>query len=135
MEYNTKNHYVYSCKYHIIFCPKYRSKILKDGIAKDLTEIIQNECSKKNIKIIEMEIMPDHVHLLLDCPLDNGPLQIIKSIKQQSAVLLKRKHPDIKTRLPNLWTRSAFVSTVGSVCLETVKEYIANQKRKPSRKE
>ncbi|MEF9967956.1 MAG: IS200/IS605 family transposase [Longicatena sp.] len=130
MEYNTKNHYVYSCKYHIIFCPKYRSKILKDDIAIDLHEIIENECFKKDINILEMEIMPDHVHLLLDCPLDNGPLQIIKSIKQQSAVLLKRKHPSIKTRLPNLWTRSAFISTVGSTSLEAVNEYIKNQKGK-----
>lgn len=130
IEYNTKNHYVYSCKYHIIFCPKYRSKILKDDIAVDLHEIIENECFKKDINILEMEIMPDHVHLLLDCPLDNGPLQIIKSIKQQSAFLLKRKHPSIKTRLPNLWTRSAFISTVGSTSLEAVNEYIKNQKGK-----
>lgn len=130
MEYNTKNHYVYSCKYHIIFCPKYRSKILKDDIAKDLNDIIHSECEKKEITIIEMEIMPDHVHLLLDCPLNNGPLQIIKSIKQQSAVLLKRKHPSIRKRLPNLWTRSAFVSTVGSVSLDVVKQYIENQSKK-----
>jgi len=130
MKYNRKNHYVYSCKYHIIFCPKYRRKILVHEIEKDLKEIIKEECKKKEIEIIEMEIMPDHVHLLLDCPLDIGPLDIVKSIKQQSAIKLKKAHPKINRSIPCLWTRSAFVSTVGAISLDVVKEYIESQKKR-----
>lgn len=130
MEYNRKNHYVYSCKYHIIFCPKYRRKILVHEIAEDLKEIIKEECKKKEIEIIEMEIMPDHVHLLLDCPLDIGPLDVVKSIKQQSAMKLKKAHSRINRSIPCLWTRSAFVSTVGAISLDVVKEYIESQKKR-----
>lgn len=129
MNYNKSEHYIYSCKYHIIFCPKYRRKVLINGIDERLKEIIYS-LEKDGYKIIEMEIMPDHVHLLLDCNLYKSPIDIVKHIKQQSALILKREFPELRTKLPNLWTRSAFISTVGTVSLETAQEYIKNQKNK-----
>lgn len=129
MEYNKSAHYVYSCKYHIIFCPKYRSKVLKDGIDKRLKEIIYS-LEKEKFKVIEMEIMPDHVHLLLDCSLYESPINIVKHIKHQSSLILKKEFPSLRRRLPNLWTRSAFISTVGTTSLEVAQEYIKNQKGK-----
>ena len=75
-----------------------------------------------------IEVMPDHVHLLLDCPLDMSPIGIVKGIKQTSALKIKQEFPWIRKRIPCLWTRSAFIATVGSTSMETVKAYIDNQK-------
>ena len=130
LEYNRCEHYVYSCKYHIIFCPKYRSKVLTDGIDERLKEIIRELEKEGDFTIIEMEVMPDHVHLLLDCSLYKSPIEIVKHIKWQSAHILRKEFPSLKRRLPNMWTRSAFISTVGTVSMENAKEYIQNQKGK-----
>ena len=129
MKYSNYAHYVSSCKYHIIFCPKYRRKVLVNGIDDRLKEIILN-LQNHRFHVIEMEVMPDHVHLLIEASPYESPVDIVKHIKKQSASILKKEFVELTTRLPNLWTRSAFISTVGSVSLETVKEYIANQKGK-----
>lgn len=130
MEYRRQAHYVYSCRYHIVFCPKYRRAVLKDGIDERLKEIIRDYAGGKDILVLGMEVMPDHVHLLLDCPLDMSPIGVVKGIKQTSALTLKREFPGLKRKLPCLWTRSAFVATVGSASMETVKAYIDEQKGK-----
>lgn len=129
MDYKRNAHYVYACRYHIIFCPKYRRSVLVDGIDQRLKELIMEYADKFNFDILEMEVMPDHVHLLLDCPIDLAPVEIVKSIKQRSAYTLKREFPQLKSRLPCLWTRSAFIATVGSVSLDVVKKYIEDQKK------
>lgn len=129
MEYSNYAHYVSSCKYHIIFCPKYRRKVLINGIDDRLKEIILN-LQKHRFHVIEMEVMPDHVHLLIEASPYESPVDIVKHIKKQSASILRKEFVELTTKLPNVWTRSAFISTVGSVSMETVKEYIANQKGK-----
>lgn len=92
MDYNHSNHYKYSCKYHIIFCPKYRKKVLVNGVDEDLKKIIL-DLQKDMYKVIEMEIMPDYVHLFLDCSPYKSPVDIVKHIKHQSALILKKKYP------------------------------------------
>lgn len=121
---------VYSCQYHIIFCPKYRRKILTAGIDKRLKELIIEKQKDYSYSVLEMEIMPDHVHLLLDVNPQVGVLQVISKIKGFTAHELRKEFPSLKSRLPCLWTRSKFVSTVGAVSLETVKQYIEDQKGK-----
>lgn len=129
-KYNSKTHLVYSCQYHVIFCPKYRRKILKNGIDLRLKEIFLNVANKYDFQIIEMEIMPDHVHLLIDCSPRLGIMSCVSKLKAISTKVLKKEFPEIKSKLPTLWTRSAFISTVGAVSLDTVRSYIENQKNK-----
>ncbi len=129
MEYNHNAHYVYRCQYHIVFCPKYRRKILVDGVDDAFKRIVQRYCEEKQVTLLEMEVMPDHVHLLLDCPPGMAPLDAVKGIKQSTAVQLRKAFPSLKARMPCLWTRSAFIATVGGAPLEVVKQYIANQKK------
>ena len=120
---------VYSCQYHIIFCPKYRRKVLTDDIAADLKQLILDKQEDYHYHVLEMEVMPDHVHLLLDMdPSTEAVTVTIHKLKGYTAHELRKKHPSLTTRLPCLWTRSSFISTVGSVSLETVKQYIENQK-------
>ena len=126
--YNTSEHLVYSCQYHVIFCPKYRKRMLVGDIEKRLKEILNEVANEFDFKIIEMEIMPDHVHMIVDCNPRFGIMECVKKIKSVSARILRAEFPRLKTSMPNLWTRSAFISTVGSVSLEVVKNYIENQK-------
>lgn len=129
MKYKSNNNVVYSCKYHVVWCPKYRRKVLVGKVAQRLEEIITKRCSEMNVEIIEMEIMPDHVHLLIEVDPQYGINKAVRSIKAVSSNILRREFKELTTRLPALWTNSYFVSTVGGAPLEAIKEYIENQKR------
>ena len=124
---NKKNHVTYNCNYHIIFCPKYRKKLLRDDVKTDLIKILKDKSSELDSKIIQYEIMSDHVHLLVEIPPQISIGTYIKRIKGTSSKILREKYPELKSKLPALWTHSYFVSTTGGVNLEKVKEYIENQ--------
>ena len=127
-EYKKNNHIVYSCQYHVIFCPKYRRPVLTENIVPRLKEIFYEIALKYDFEIIEMEVMKEHVHLLIDCNPRFGIMECVTKLKGISSKTLREEFPTLKSKLPCLWTRSAFISTVGSVSLETVKKYIENQK-------
>ena len=71
---------IYSCKYHVVFCPKYRRPVLVDGVDDRLKELIKESCDQLNVEIIEMEIMPDHVHLLMEVDPQYGIHKILESV-------------------------------------------------------
>ena len=127
-EYKTSNHLIYSCQYHVIFCPKYRRKVLNNGVDVRLKEIIYEVANQYDFTICEMEIMEDHVHLLIDCNPKFGIAECVKKIKGISSHKLRSEFPHLKSRIPTLWTRSCFISTVGTVSLDIVKQYIEKQK-------
>ena len=129
MEYKSNRNVVYSCKYHVVWCPKYRRKVLVGEISERLKELIEQRCAEIKADIIEMEIMPDHVHLLMEVDPQYGINQAVRSIKGSSSHTLRQEFPSLKTRLPTLWTNSYFVSTVGGAPLEAVKQYIEGQKK------
>ena len=122
------NNIVFDCKFHVVWCPKYRRKILKDGIDARLRGIIFDVCRECEALIIETEIMPDHVHLLVDIDPQFGIHRLVKLIKGRSSRLLRQEFRECRTRLPSLWTNSYFVSTMGGAPLAIVKQYIENQK-------
>ncbi len=119
---------VYSCQYHVIFCPKYRRKVLIDGIDERLKALIIQQQDIYHYEVLEMEVMPDHVHLLLDVNPQIGIDVIVQRIKGFTSHALREEFPVLKRKLPCLWTRSKFISTVGAVSLEVVKHYIEQQK-------
>ena len=121
---------VYSCQYHVIWCPKYRRKVLVNDVEKRLKELLQEKANEINVEIIEMEVMPDHIHLLLDVSPDFGIHKAVSLLKGYTSNKLRKEFPPLKKRLPALWTRSKFISTVGSVSLDVVKKYIEDQKDK-----
>ena len=126
--YKSNNNVVYSCKYHVVWCPKYRRSVLVDGVDVRLKAILQDVASDLQADIIEMEIMPDHVHVLVEIDPQFGIHRFVKAAKGRSSRLLRQEFPSLKRRLPTLWTNSYFVSTVGSAPLAIVKQYIENQK-------
>ncbi len=128
MEYKSNNNVVYSCKYHVVWCPKYRRSVLVDGVDIRLKELIIETCNKLNAAVIELEVMPDHVHLLMEVDPQYGIHRAVKQIKGYSSRVLRQEFPQLKTRIPTLWTNSYFVSTVGGAPLAVIKQYIENQK-------
>lgn len=128
MEYKSNNNILYSCKYHIVFCPKYRRKVLTGDVEVRLKDLICEVCDDLGVELIEMEIMPDHVHLLLDVDPQLGVHKVVKQIKGRSSHALRSEFKHLTTKLPTLWTNSYFISTVGGAPLDIVKQYIESQK-------
>lgn len=128
MKYKTNLNVVYSCKYHVVWCPKYRRKVLTGDIERRLKELIIETAAGINADIFEMEVMPDHVHLLIEVDPQYGINRAVRHIKGTSSHILRSEFPSLKSRLPTLWTTSYFVSTVGSAPLEAMKKYIEDQK-------
>jgi len=126
--YHTDHSIVYSCHYHVIFCPKYRRPVLIDAVATRLKELVREKQAEYGYTVMEMEVMPDHVHLLLDVDPRVGIAAVVAKIKGYTSHAFREQFPWLKKRLPTLWTRSKFISTVGAVTLETVQQYIASQK-------
>jgi putative transposase len=127
-EYRSNNDITYICRYHVVFCPKYRRKVLTPPIDDRLKTILMEQIERWGQELIEMEVMSDHVHLLVGCDPQFGIHRLIKLLKGYSSHTLRLEYPSLKKRLPSLWTNSYFVATVGGVTLETVKRYVESQK-------
>ena len=102
--------------------------MLIHGVDIRLKEIIRSVCDEHQAELIELEVMPEHVHLLVDCDPQFGIAKLIRYIKGRSSRLLRQEFPWLKSRLPTLWTNSYFVSTVGGAPLAVIKQYIEDQK-------
>ena len=128
MKCKSNNGVVYSCKYHVVWCPKYRRKVLVDGVDERLKEIAHAVAEEMRFEIIEMEVMPDHVHMLVEVDPQLGIHKAVKRIKGRSSHDLREEFPWLRRRLPSLWTNSYFVSTVGGAPLAVARRYIEDQK-------
>jgi putative transposase len=126
----SNNNVVSICRYHVVFCPKYRRKVLAPPIDARLNVILAEQIERWGQELIEMEVMPDHVHLLVGCDPQFGIHRLVKLLKGVSSHVLRAEFPVLKRRLPSLWTNSYFVATVGGVTLETLKRYVEHQKGK-----
>lgn len=127
MKYRSSRNIVFSCQYHIIFCPKYRRKVLVGEVEARLKEIVNEVAKALMVDIIEMETDKDYIYILAGVHPQLGVNTFVKKVKGRSSRLLRAEFPSLKTRLPTLWTNSYFVSTVGGAPLETIKQYIENQ--------
>ena len=134
MAYRSNNNVVYSCKYHVVWCPKYRRKVLVDKVSARLKDLIVQKCSEIKAEILELEIMPDHVHLLIEVDPQFGINRAVRSIKGSTSYTLRKEFHELTTRLPTLWRNSYFVSTVGGAPLSIMKQYIESQKTSERKK-
>ena len=119
---------MYSSKYHAVWTPKYRRPVLIDGVDERLKAILHQVSLETNSEIFALEVMPDHVHLLIEVDPQFGIHRFIKAAKGRSSRLLRDEFPWLKSRIPSLWTNSYFVSTVGGSPLKIIKQYVENQK-------
>ncbi len=128
LRYKSHKNVSYSCKYHVVWCPKYRRKVLTEAITKRLTTIMNEVCQEHQAEVLSLEVMPDHVHLLVECDPQFGIHKLVRLMKGRSSRLLRQEFPDLKRKLPTLWTNAYFVSTAGGTALSVMKQYIENQK-------
>lgn len=128
MKYKSNNNVVYSCKYHVVWCSKYRRKVLVGDVESRLKELINQLCNDMQVELFEMEVMPDHIHLLLEVDPQFGIHRAVKRIKGKTSHILRNEFKHLTTKLPTLWTNSYFVSTVGGAPLSIIKQYIESQK-------
>ena len=127
-EYVHKQGLVYKNQFHVIFCPKYRRPVLVDGVDIRLKEILLEKAAELDVRILSMEIMPDHVHLFISFDPRLMLHKIIKILKGASARILREEFPSLKSRLPSMWTRSYFSCSVGHIGEAAVRRYIEEQK-------
>lgn len=122
-------HAHYNINYHLVWCPKYRRPVLDGAVGKRLAELIPAEVERMNGEVLELVVMPDHVHLFASFPPTLAIAQIMFRLKGTTAYQLRREFPSLKSRLPSLWTRSYYVGTAGSVSAQTIQHYIEAQRR------
>lgn len=127
-DFKSNRNVVYRCTYHVVWCPKYRRGVLVDGVDDRLKEVINEVALEKGAEVIELEVMPDHVHLLVGVDPQFGVHKLVKLMKGRSSRYLRDEFPVLRSRLPSLWTNSYFVATVGGAPLSVVKGYIECQK-------
>ena len=120
----------FQCAFHVVWCPKYRRRVLEGRIEARLKELIGEVVADKGAWLVEMEVMPDHVHLLVEVDPQFGVHRLVKAIKGRSSRVLRQEFPHLKSRLPTLWTNSYFVATVGGAPPAAIKRYVENQKNR-----
>ena len=130
MDKNSLAHTTWECKYHIVFAPKYRRKIIYQQIRADIGRILSELCKRKGIEIIEAEACPDHIHMLVRIPPKYSVSQIMGYLKGKSSLMIFERHANLKYKFGNrhFWSEGFYVSTVG-VNDATVRKYIQEQEK------
>lgn len=121
---------VYNIGYHLIWCPKYRRKVLIGEVATRLKELLLQKAREIEVEIIQMEVMPDHTHLFVKTTPINSPHFIVQQLKGYTSRELRKEFPFLGSRLPSMWTRSYYCESVGHISEETIRKYIEDQKGK-----
>lgn len=119
---------VFSLKYHVVWCPKYRRPVLTGVVEKRLAELIREAAALRDMVVHALEVMPDHVHLFIETDPRWAPAEFVGKIKANTSRVLRTEFPHLRSRLPTLWSRSYFAATVGAVSEATIKRYVEAQK-------
>ena len=132
--YRSANKTVYSAKYHVIWCPKFRRRVLVGDVGVRLKQSIGEVVAEAGGEVIEVEVVADHVHLLVEVPPAAALSGLVQKLKRRSSRMLRAELPTLARlpalwRLLALWSPSWFVSTVGGAPLDVVRRYVENQKQ------
>jgi len=119
---------VFSLKYHVVWCPKYRRPVLVRPVDTRLKALLKDIASEHDMTIHTLEVMPDHVHLFVEADPTLCVAEIVARFKGRTSHDLRQEFPQLRSRLPTLWSRSYFAGTVGNVSAAVIRRYIAAQK-------
>ena len=128
MDKNSLAHTKWNCKYHIVFAPKYRRKVIYGTIKVDIGKILRKLCEQKGVEIIEANLCPDHVHMLVRIPPKISISSFVGYLKGKSSLMIFDRHANMKYRYGNrkFWYKGYYVDTVGRN-KKAIQEYIRNQ--------
>ena len=121
---------VFSLKYHVVWCPKYRRPVLDGAVADRLKVLLAEKSAELGLTIHALEVRPDHVHLFVEGDPTRCVAEIVNRLKGYTSHVLREEFPSLRSRLPTLWSRSYYAGSVGHVSAATVERYIAEQKGK-----
>jgi putative transposase len=121
---------VYNIGYHLIWCPKYRRRVLVGEVAEALKDLLTEKAAMIGVDIETMEVMPDHLHLFVKCSPTLAPHYVVQQLKGYTSRLLRARFKSLCSRLPSLWTRSYYCESVGHISEDTVRRYIEEQKNR-----
>lgn len=121
---------VYNIGYHIIWCPKYRRRVLVNDVETRLKQLLIEQSTKNGYSIESMEVMPDHIHIFIKVDPTDSPHKVVQQLKGYTSRMLRMEFPHLKTRMPTLWTRSYYCESVGHISQQTIEKYILDQKHK-----
>jgi putative transposase len=119
---------VVSLKHHIVWCPKYRRPVLTTPVDERLKELLFEVAEDRGMKLLAVEVMPDHVHLFVESDPTICVAEIVNRFKGRTSRILRQEFRSLRSRLPTLWSRSYFAATVGAVSEATIRRYIEAQK-------
>lgn len=119
---------VFSLKYHLVFCPKYRKKVLTGPVETRLKELLSAKAAELSLTLHTMEIMPDHVHLCIESDPGMAPAKIAAQLKGYTSRILRQAFRHLRSQMPSLWSRSYYIGSVGQVSEASVHRYIEQQK-------
>ena len=130
MDNNSLSHTKWNCKYHIVFAPKFRRKIIYGKLRQDIANILSALCKRKGVKIVEAEMCPDHVHMLVEIPPSISVSSFVGYLKGKSTLMIFERHANLKYKFGNrhFWSEGYYVSTVG-LNEATIKKYIQDQEK------
>ncbi len=119
---------LYACRYQVVWCPKYRRPVLVDDVRRRLVEILREEARDRHAEVVALEVLSDHVSLVVDADPQFGIHRLVKRLKARSSHDLRREFPHLRSRLPALWTHSYFVVTIGGTRPAAVRRYVVAQR-------
>lgn len=128
MDNNSLSHTKWTCKYHIVFAPKYRRMVAYGKLKQDIANILSALCKRKGVKIIEAEVCPDHIHMLVEIAPNISVSSFVGYLKGKSTLMIFERHANLKYKYGNrhFWARGYYVDTVGKNA-KKIEEYIKNQ--------
>jgi putative transposase len=121
---------VFSLKYHLVWCPKYRRPVLTGEVDGRLRQLLSEKAAELGMTIHALEVMPDHVHLFVESDPTRCVAEIVNRFKGFTSRVLRKEFAGLRSRLPTLWSRSYYAGSVGAVSEATIRRYIADQKGK-----
>ena len=119
---------IFNISYHIIWCTKYRRKVLVNEVEDRLKTLLVEKAKEIGCEISIQEVMPDHVHIFIKTKPTLAPHYIVQQLKGYTSRILRKEFSKLKSRIPALWTRSYYCESIGHISEETVKKYIEDQK-------
>ena len=128
MDTKRTRHAAYQINYHLVWCPKFRRPVFEGEVGKRLAELIPPIVEENGGEVLDLTVMPDHVHLFVSFPPTIAINQIMFRVKGSTSHQLRKEFPELNSRLPSLWTRSYYAGTAGHVSVETIQRYIERQK-------
>ncbi|OGO08159.1 MAG: transposase [Chloroflexi bacterium RBG_13_60_13] len=121
---------IFSLKYHLVWCPKYRRPVLVGPVETRLKKLLLKIANELEATVHALEIMPDHVHIFVESDPTRGVAELVNRFKGRTSHDLREEFPSLRSRIPTLWSRSYYAATVGAISQESIKRYIEDQKGK-----